>query len=99
MTARIPIACIIMLTMLSGCGKTKENDEKRFKESFKKSFVRSCTESAMKKGLKKSDAESRCDCVAGFLTDRYSSVELKKLTDVESSESRMIITETVNSCK
>ncbi len=99
MTAHTPIACMIMLTMLAGCGKTREDREKRFKESFRKSFVKSCTESAMKKGLKERDAESRCDCVAGFLTDRYSSVELKKLTDVESPETRRIITEAVNACK
>jgi hypothetical protein len=99
MTARILVVCGIMLILLAGCSKSKESYEKRFKEKFKKSFVKSCTESAAKKGLKENVAKSKCECVASFLTDKYSSVELMKLTATELPESKKIIDEAVNSCK
>lgn len=99
MTARALLICSIMLTILAGCGKAKEAYEAKFKEEFKKSFVKSCSESATKNGMKEADANSKCECAAAYLANKYSSMELMKLTNADSEDSKAILGEAVNSCK
>lgn len=94
------IVCAMALLMLAGCGKTKETYEKSFKDSFKASFITSCTDSAMKGGLKEDQAKAKCDCVGTYLVGKYSSLELTKLSaNTESTSSKQIFDEAINSCK
>jgi hypothetical protein len=94
------IVCCMALLMLAGCGKSKEAYEKSFKDSFKTSFVKSCTQSAVKGGLKEDQAKAKCDCVGTYLVGKYSSIELTKLSAAtESTSSKQIFDEAVNSCK
>ncbi len=99
MTARALLVCSFMLTTLVGCGKAKEAYEAKFKEEFKKSFVKSCSESATKNGMKETDANSKCECAAAYLANKYSSIELMKLTNADSAHSKTMLVEAVNSCK
>lgn len=94
------LVCCMALLMLAGCGKSKEAYEKSFKDSFKTSFVKSCTQSAMKGGLKEDQAKAKCDCVGAYLVNKYSSLELTKLSaNTESTSSKQIFDEAINSCK
>lgn len=99
MTVRTLIGCCIMLTMIIGCGKSKESDEKSFKESYQKNFVSSCTESAIKGGATANDAKNKCECIAAFLVNKYSSSELIKLKNTKSPENKKILDEAINSCR
>jgi hypothetical protein len=91
MPVRTFIGCYIILTILGGCDK--------FKESFKKNFVSSCTESAIKSGAPEDDAKNKCECVATFLVNNYSSSELMKLNDPKSPESSKMFDKAVSSCR
>lgn len=87
------------LMMLIGCGKGKEAYEKSFKDSFQKSFVKSCIESASKGGLKEELAKQKCECVGTYLTGKYSSIELTKLSATQTTEAKKIFAEAIDSCK
>lgn len=100
MTVRSLVVCGIMLAMLAGCGKAKEDFESSFKESFKKSFVKSCTESAVKAGRNENEVRGKCECAAKYLAEKHTSAELMKLAaSTDSSENAQIIVEAVNACK
>ena len=102
MTIRSLFVCAVALSMLAGCGKSKEAYEKSFKESFQKSFVKSCVESATKgaNGLKADLARTKCECTAKFMIDKYSSTDLTKLSVAPNSpETAKILEEAINSCK
>ena len=99
MANRALFICIIMLVLMAGCGKSKDDFEKGFKDSFQKSFVKSCTERGMKNGLKENDVTGRCDCIAKFLVTKYSSAELMKITATDSPESQRIFDEAIKTCK
>ncbi|HMK56565.1 MAG TPA: hypothetical protein VK448_08015 [Dissulfurispiraceae bacterium] len=99
MNIRSLIVCTVMLLMVIGCVKSKDDEEKSFKESFLQSFIKSCTESGTKKGLKEIDVKNRCDCVGNFLISKYSAAELTKITATDSPESKRIFDQAVSSCK
>jgi hypothetical protein len=53
----------------------------------------------VKSGLKEDQAKAKCDCVATYLVDKYSPVELTKLSATEAPSSKKIFEEAINSCK
>ncbi|MDK9716322.1 MAG: hypothetical protein OEL57_00260 [Trichlorobacter sp.] len=93
---------IIALLVSAGCGKSKENYEKSFKEGFLKSFVTSCSEGATKasSSVKAEQAKSMCECMGKYMVDKYSAVELTKMSaNPDSPEMGKIFQEAAASCK
>ena len=97
MTVRMLIAFSIILTIIVGCEDAKKSFNASFKKSFNESFQKRCIENAIKGGVKESDAKKKCGCVAAFLVENYSFVELIKLSR-NSPESNEILEEAINSC-
>ncbi len=89
----------VLLVGLSGCGESKKQFDAGFKESFEKSFISSCTSGAVKKGAKESVVKPKCECMAKQLTEKYTPLELAKLSSPDSPETEKIMSSVLNACK